>query len=71
VNPLAHIGMHAAVNRQLEQDPLVRGAIQKMVAAGTAAHHAEHVLGTMLIEAEWESAQAIEAGKGTEKAQAI
>jgi hypothetical protein len=71
VNPLAHIAAHAAVKGQLEQDPLVRDAFEKMVAAGTSAHHAEHVLGAMLFEAEWEGAQAIEAGKGTEKAQTI
>jgi hypothetical protein len=70
VNPLAHITAHAAVKGQLEQDPLVRAAFEKMVATGTSAHHAEHVLGGMLLEAEWESAKAVEAGKDAEKAQA-
>ena len=43
VNPLAHLTAHAAVKGQLEQDPLVRAAFEKMLATGTAAHHAEHV----------------------------
>src|ERR1700686_2351074 len=59
VNPVAHITTHAAVNGQIEQDPLVRAAFEKMVATGTSAHHAEHVLGAMLLEAQWEGAQAI------------
>jgi len=45
VNPLAHVAAHSAVKGQLEQDPLVRAAFEKMVATGTSAHHAEHVLG--------------------------
>src|SRR6059036_1863342 len=44
VNPLAHLTAHAAVKGQLEQDSLVRAAFEKMLATGTAAHHAEHVL---------------------------
>ena len=71
VNPLAHVAAHAAVKGQLEQDPLVRAAFEKMVATGTSAHHAEHVLGAMLLETEWETARAVEAGKDPEKAQKI
>jgi hypothetical protein len=71
VNPLAHVAAHAAVKGQLEQDPLVRAAFEKMVATGTSAHHAEHVLGAMLLETEWETARAVEAGKDTEKLQKI
>ena len=70
VNPMAHIAAHSAVKGQVEQDPLVRAAFEKMVATGTSAHHAEHVLGALLFEMEWESAQAIEAGKNAQKAQA-
>jgi hypothetical protein len=69
VNPLAHIAVHAAVKGQLEQDPLARAAFEKMVATGTSAHHAEHVLGILLLETEWETARAVEAGKETQKVQ--
>jgi hypothetical protein len=34
VNPLAHLTAHAAVKGQLEQDPLVRAAFEKMLATG-------------------------------------
>jgi Domain of unknown function (DUF1841) len=71
VNPLAHVAVHAAVKGQLEQDPLVRAAFEKMVATGTSAHHAEHVLGVLLLETEWETARGVEAGKDPEKAQKI
>jgi Domain of unknown function (DUF1841) len=71
VNPLAHVATHAAVKGQLEQDPLVRAAFEKMVATTTSAHHAEHVLGALLLETEWETARAVEAGKDTEKARRI
>jgi hypothetical protein len=69
VNPLAHVAAHAAVKGQLEHDLSVRAAFEKMVATGTSAHHAEHILGAMLFEADWESAQALDAGKDPEKAQ--
>lgn len=69
VSPMAHIAAHAAVKGQIEQDPLVRAAFEKMVATGISGHHAEHVLGALLLEMEWESAQAIEAGKDAQKAQ--
>ena len=71
VNPLAHLTAHAAVKGQLEQDPLVRAAFEKMVVTGTSAHHAEHVLGALLFETEWEAARAVETGKDTEKTQKI
>jgi hypothetical protein len=69
VNPLAHVTAHAAVKGQIEQDPLVSAAFEKMVATGTSAHHAEHVLGALLFETEWETARAVEAAKDPEKAQ--
>jgi hypothetical protein len=71
VNPLAHVAAHSAVKGQLEQDPLVRVAFEKMVATGTSAHHAEHVLGALLLQTEWETTRAVEAGKDTEQAQKI
>jgi hypothetical protein len=71
VNPLAHVTAHAAVKGQVEQDPLVRAAFDKMVATGTSAHHAEHVLGALFFETEWETAQAVAAGKDIEKAQRV
>lgn len=67
VSPLAHMVAHAAVKGELEQDPLVRAAFEKMLATGTAAHHAEHVLAALLFETEWETARAVEAGKDTER----
>ena len=69
VNPLAHLAAHAAVKAQVEQDPLVRAAFEKMVSTGTSAHHAEHILGALLLETEWETARAVEAGKDIEKIQ--
>jgi hypothetical protein len=68
VSPLAHVTTHAAVKGQIEQDPLVRAAFEKMVATGTSAHHAEHVLNAMLLELLWERGQA---GNDKEKAQSI
>jgi hypothetical protein len=68
VNPMAHVTAHAAVKGQVEQDPLVRGAFEKMVATGISAHHAEHILSALLLEAEWEGMQAIQAGEDTDKA---
>ena len=67
VNPMAHLAMHAAVKGQLEQDSLVRAAFEKMLATGTAAHHAEHILGGLLFETQWEMARAAETGKDTER----
>jgi hypothetical protein len=69
VNPMAHIGAHSAVKGQIEQDPVVRAAFETMVATGTSAHHAEHILGALFLETEWESAQAVETGKDAQKAQ--
>jgi len=71
VNPLAHVAMHAAVKGQLEKDPLVSDAFERMVATGTAAHHAEHVLVGLLLETQWKIARAIEAGEDVEKIQKI
>jgi hypothetical protein len=50
---------------------LVRAAFEKMVATGTSAHHAEHVLSAMLLELLWELRRAGEAGSDTGKAQSI
>jgi uncharacterized protein DUF1841 len=69
VNPMAHIAAHAAVKGQIEQDPLIRAAFEKMVATGISAHHAEHVLGALFFEMEWENARAIETGKDAQKIQ--
>src|SRR5258708_37750501 len=71
VNPLAHLTAHAAVKGQLEQDPLVRAAFEKMLATGTSAHHAEHILGALLFEAEGQTARALEAGKDTERVRGV
>src|SRR5579863_8826854 len=52
VNPMAHIAVHSAVKGQIEQDPSIRAAFEKMVTTGISAHHAEHVLGALLLEME-------------------
>ncbi len=62
VNPLAHLAVHSAVKGQIEKDPLVRAAFEKMVATGTSAHQAEHLLAAMLTELLWEYSQAAEGG---------
>jgi hypothetical protein len=58
VSPLAHVAVHAAVKGQIEQVPEVRAAFEKMVATGTPAHDAEHVLGGLLAELMWETSRA-------------
>src|SRR6266576_4276 len=57
VSPLAHVAMHAAVKGQIEQVPEVRTAFEKMVATGTPAHHAEHVLAALVAELMWETSR--------------
>ena len=57
-SPLAHVAVHAAVKGQIEQVPEVRKAFEQMVATGTPAHHAEHVLGALLSELMWETSRA-------------
>jgi hypothetical protein len=69
VNPVAHLTAHAAVKGQVERDPVARAAFEKMVNTGTSAHHAEHILAALLMETEWETARAVEAGKDIEKLQ--
>jgi hypothetical protein len=69
VNPLAHVAAHAAVKGQIEQDALVRAPFEKMVATGTSAHHAEHVLAAMLLGTAWERSRSVRAGNGVKKAQ--
>lgn len=68
VSPMAHVASHAGVKGQIEADPLVRAAFEKMVATGTSAHHAEHVLAAMLAELMWEESRAVDAGGDIEKA---
>lgn len=67
VNPMAHVISHAAVKGQLEEDPLVKAAFEKMVAAGASAHHAEHILAAMLFELHFETVQALEEGMDEEQ----
>ncbi|HYT22040.1 MAG TPA: DUF1841 family protein [Candidatus Polarisedimenticolia bacterium] len=68
VSPLAHVAMHAAVKGQIEQVPEVRTAFEKMVASGTPAHHAEHVLAALVGELMWGMSGASK--KGATKAKA-
>lgn len=58
VSPLAHVTVHAAVKGQIAQVPDVRKAFEQMVATGTPAHHAEHVIGALLSELMWEASRA-------------
>lgn len=44
VSPIAHLVMHATVKSQVEADPQVRAAFEKLVATGSSAHQAEHIL---------------------------
>jgi hypothetical protein len=41
------------------------------VSTGISAHHAEHILGALLFETEWETVRAMEAGKDIEKTQRV
>jgi hypothetical protein len=59
------------VQRAARAGSIGKGAFEKMLASGTAAHHAEHVLGALLFETEWETARAVEAGKDTEKLRGV
>jgi len=68
VNPMAHIVAHSAVKGQVEEDPPIRAAFEKMLATGISAHHAEHVLSALFFEMQWEGARAIETGKDPERA---
>jgi hypothetical protein len=68
VNPLAHVAVHAAVKGQIEQAPEVRAAHEQMVSTGTSAHHAEHVLGALLMEFAWEDDRAVEDASSKAKA---
>jgi hypothetical protein len=70
VSPLAHVATHSAVKGQIEEDPIVRAAFDKMVATGASAHHAEHVLAAMLMELLWQAGQGTGA-EGMEKAKLI
>ena len=42
-----------------------------MVATGTSAHHAEHVLSAMLLELVWQASRAAKAGKDAERTRAV
>lgn len=61
VSPMAHLSIHAGVAGQIEADPMVAAAFEKMVATGTSAHHAEHVLGASLGELVWAAGEGAEA----------
>jgi hypothetical protein len=67
VSPLAHVAMHAAVKGQIERVPEVRTAFEKMVATGTPAHHAEHVLAALVGELMWGMSRASERGAAKAK----
>jgi hypothetical protein len=70
VNPLAHVTMHAAVKGQIEADPLVGAAFEKMVASGTSVHHAEHILAALFAELYFGLCKAADVGDDGEKTRA-
>ena len=71
VSSSIRLALHAAVKGQIEADPLVRAAFDKMVTTGTSAHHAEHVLCALLAETQFEEMQALDAGEDSGKQRAI
>jgi hypothetical protein len=50
VSPIAHVVMHSAVKGQVEADPRVRAAFEKLVATVASPHKAEHVLAYLFAE---------------------
>jgi hypothetical protein len=70
VSPLAHVTMHAAVKGQVEADPPVRAAFEKLTATGASAHHAEHVLATLFAGLYFDLGQPALTDAGVEKARA-
>ena len=70
VSPMAHLAMHAAAKGQIDADPPVRAAFEKMVASGASPHHAEHVLAALFAELYFNLSKAAEAGTDPEKARA-
>jgi hypothetical protein len=70
VSPLAHVTMHAAVKGQVEADPAVRAAFEKLTATGASAHHAEHVLATLFAGLYFDLGQPALTDAGAEKARA-
>jgi hypothetical protein len=71
VSPLAHVTMHAAVKGQIEADPPVKAAYEKLVATGASAHHAEHILAALFGELYYDLSRAAVAGGDVEKARAV
>jgi len=70
VSPMAHVTAHAAVKGQIEADPPVTAAFEKMVATGVSAHHAEHILAALFGELYFHLTRAAQAGGDVEKARA-
>jgi len=70
VSPMAHVVMHSAVKGQVEADPRVRAAFEKLVATGASPHQAEHVLGYLFAGLYFEMCQPENTDADVEKARA-
>ena len=70
VSPMAHVVMHSAVKGQIEADPRVKAAYEKLVATGASPHHAEHILAALFSELCFHLLRASQAGSNLEKARA-
>ena len=70
VSPIAHLVMHSAVKSQVEADPQVRAAFERLVASGSSAHQAEHVLAFLFSELYFEMSKPGNADAEVEKARA-
>jgi Domain of unknown function (DUF1841) len=70
VSPIAHLVMHSAVKGQVGADPQVRAAFEKLVAAGSSAHRAEHVLAFLFTGLYFEMCKPANSDAEVEKARA-
>jgi len=68
VSPMAHVVMHSAVKGQVEADPRVRAAFEKLVATGSSPHQAEHVLAYLFAELYFEMSKPENTDADVEKA---
>jgi hypothetical protein len=70
VSPMAHVVMHSAVKGQVEADPRVRAAFEKLVATAASPHQAEHVLVYLFTELYFEMCKPENTDADVEKARA-
>jgi hypothetical protein len=70
VSPIAHLAMHSTVKCQVEADPLVRAAFEKLVTSGSSAHQAEHILAFLFTGLYFEMSKPENADAEVERARA-